>query len=427
MRYFLFFFFSFSLLTSGVAQDDYVDQSFFKYEDRVYKDYITSVRFNINGLEISTPIVDINGGQLLLSFDDIEGDSRTFYYTIIHCDRNWKPSEDITDMDYIDGFTEGEILNFDFSANTRAIYTNYQLLLPNDDIKWKLSGNYLLKVYTDEGSDDIVLTRRFTVTESKLKIDSQVTRAFDIGKYNTHQELDFIIDMKAFPISNPKNEMSVTVLQNGNWGSAIENIQPMFIKGNILEYNYQGKIVFPGLKEFRDLDMRSLRFGSGKIKDVYPTQDHFEAELMTEISRQDEAYFFEKDANGAFFFENFEEDQANIESDYAYVTFNYKSTFPVEDGSIYVVGRITDWQPREEFKLKYNKETDSYTTTAYMKQGYYDYLYAFVPNGTERTEFDTTEGNWHETENEYTILVYYQPFGARYDRVIGLATRNSVN
>ncbi|MGB1216700.1 MAG: DUF5103 domain-containing protein, partial [Saprospiraceae bacterium] len=145
-----------------------------------------------------------------------------------------------------------------------------------------------------------------------------------------------------------------------------------------------------------------------------------------EIAREDEPYFFEKDANGAFFIENFEEDQANLESDYAYVTFNYKSTFPVEDGQLYVVGRMTDWQPREEFRLEHNKETDTYFTTIYMKQGYYNYLYAFVPSGSKEMDFEETEGNWHETENDYTILVYYKPFGARYDRVIGLATRNSV-
>ena len=35
--------------------------------------------------------------------------------------------------------------------------------------------------------------------------------------------------------------------------------------------------------------------------------------------------------------------------------------------------------------------------------------------------------NFEETENQYTVLVYYSPPGARYDQIIGVGAANSRN
>ena len=41
--------------------------------------------------------------------------------------------------------------------------------------------------------------------------------------------------------------------------------------------------------------------------------------------------------------------------------------------------------------------------------------------------FDFTEGNTIETENDYTILVYYRVLGGRADQLVGLYRLNSLN
>jgi hypothetical protein len=41
-------------------------------------------------------------------------------------------------------------------------------------------------------------------------------------------------------------------------------------------------------------------------------------------------------------------------------------------------------------------------------------------------DFSQTEGNYWATENAYVILVYYRPFGARADELIGYTSLNSV-
>ncbi len=40
--------------------------------------------------------------------------------------------------------------------------------------------------------------------------------------------------------------------------------------------------------------------------------------------------------------------------------------------------------------------------------------------------FDLTEGNYWDTENNYTILVYYRPLGGRADELVGYTRVNSL-
>ena len=39
--------------------------------------------------------------------------------------------------------------------------------------------------------------------------------------------------------------------------------------------------------------------------------------------------------------------------------------------------------------------------------------------------FDKTEGNHADTENDYHVLIYYRPFGTRYDQVVGILQASS--
>ena len=57
-----------------------------------------------------------------------------------------------------------------------------------------------------------------------------------------------------------------------------------------------------------------------------------------------------------------------------------------------------------------------------LKQGSYNYQYLFVPTGSSVGQTGPIEGNYYQTQNEYSIYVYYRPMGARYDRLIGVTT-----
>jgi len=112
----------------------------------------------------------------------------------------------------------------------------------------------------------------------------------------------------------------------------------------------------------------------------------------------------------------------HIEADYAYVNFQFQLDSVLQDGSIYLLGEFTNWRMDSYSRLAYNQITRQYETSLLLKQGYYNYQYIYVPNGSERGYTSYFEGNHSETGNQYTVFVYYRDQGQLYDRLIGLVS-----
>jgi hypothetical protein len=399
----------------------------FAFEDRIYVDYIASVKFHIDGLPLSYPVIDLDSPTpLLLRFDDLEGEVKTYTYTIVHCDSDWTPSQ-LNEMEYLEGFAGETIRDYRFSFKTVVNFTHYWVQLPNQDMRWTKSGNYLLIVYEDEGQRIPVITRRFMVVDPIVKISPQLVRPAKVSKTRTHQEIDFLVDHEQIDIRTPLTEVKAAVLQNGRWDNAIKNIQPAFTRYRQLIFDHQDKIVFPAGKEFRNFDLRSLRSRSEHIAAIERYKDRTDVILYKDESRARQSYSFIEDINGKFTIETFEESNFDLSSDYASVFFSLAADEPFYDHDIYIVGEVTAWQLRDEFQMIYNNSLNAYVAKPLLKQGFYNYAYAAVPKNAANAVPDLSliEGDWYQTENEYIILIYYRPFGSRYDQLIGARTFSS--
>ena len=424
-----------------------------RYYDHVYLDQIKSVKFHVDGLLVGMPILEVNSGaKLLLSFDDLNEDYVDYSYSIVHCDANWQPSS-LTEFEYLEGFSDQRIQTFDYSFKAKSIYTHYKLLLPNRDVRLTKSGNYLLKVYENDGDKQLAITRRFMIVEPLVKIVPRVRRPAMVSKIDTHQEIDFTVNHERFEIRNPRQELSAFVLQNGRWDNALADIKPLFSRPEVQRYDYQDKIVFEAGKEFRFLNLRGLRYPAPGIRSVEFIDGQYDVWLEQDRKRGTMAYFESFDINGNFIIENSDDgdrryfdrimsrenedggqttmlafDQGaahDLQSEYANVFFSLYSPTEYDDEDIFIFGGLTDWQLKEAFRMKYNPAINSYVAKVKLKQGYYDYAYAMLPRGGTEPSFDITEGSWHETDNSYTILIYYRPFGGRYDQLIGARTFSS--
>lgn len=396
-------------------------------EERNYDPDVLSVRFHLRNAPLTFPVVNLKAapGTLLLSFDRLGTDIHDYVYTIEHCNSDWQRSS-LNEIEYIEGFTEDRIQNIQNSNTTLQPYAQYSVMLPNQNMRWTQSGNYLLKVYDiTYGTRQLVLVRRFLVTENTWNVSAQLVRPTRVERMNTHHEISFSVSTGNAYIQYPEREVKAYVLQNGRWDSAIGPLPPFIRRQNQLVYDYQDRIVFPAGKEWRYFDMRSFRFRGEFIQTLRMAQDYYDVSITPDESRAFKPYVQTPDINGRFSIENRDDNASLDQCDYAIVRFTLKAGQPFDNQDVYLYGQFTDWQLKPEFKMTYNDALRAYTGAAYLKQGYYNYQYVLVNPITGERDETGVEGNSYETENDYYILLYYRPVGSRTDRLMAFFTLNS--
>ncbi|MCC6818242.1 MAG: DUF5103 domain-containing protein [Bacteroidia bacterium] len=370
------------------------------------------------------PAIDLNSRQQLnLQFDNMFPESENLQYTFIHCSSDWKPSN-LRPNEYLTGNMFENINDYSFSNNTFQVYTHYNVVFPSADMKPKLSGNYIIKVYREFDENDIVLTRRFMVVEDKYIITPSPKIATDPRWRFTSQEIDFSVNTGDNTVANPLMDVKATIMQNLRWDNAIFDLKPRFVNGKVLDYNYESGNVFLGGNEFRYFDIRNLRFLSYNVQRKYLEGRLKHAVLYRDATRVSQTYLQTIDFNGKMVVDNRDNAvKGEIESDYAMVHFSYVSD--KIDKDVYIFGELTDWQIKEDFKMEWNEKSQEYQKEMLLKQAYYNYFYV-TADDKKAADLENTEKNFSNTENDYHILIYNKNQFMQYDELLATVGCNSM-
>lgn len=395
-----------------------------QYTNNVYRPYIKSVEFyKVSRQAAEFPIITLNSDeQVVLGFDDLTGGSRTVYYTLEHCDANWNSSR-LSPAEYLQSFMDDRILDYNYSTATFQKYTHYELKLPNRNIAPKISGNYVLKVYEDGDLNKMILTRRMYVVNKRVGVGGTLVSSNTVSARRTNQKLNFTVDYNGLPVQNPNSDIRVLVMQNARPETGKLNTRPTYIRGTQLVYNEVNINDFAGRNEFRHFDTRSLKLNSERIAKIYRDTANT-VMLLGDPSRNLPNYTLLYDNDGKFYIINQDGRDARVDADYAHMYFTLGTNKSDTDGSPYIVGQFNDYKLDESSRLQYDTRGRFYTNLL-LKQGVYDYLYVWVPNTTKQPDDTALEGNYFETENEYQLLVYYRPPGARWEELVGYSLLNT--
>ncbi|HOD09458.1 MAG TPA: DUF5103 domain-containing protein [Flavobacterium sp.] len=364
------------------------------------------------------------GDSFQFQFDDLFGTEANYFYTITHCDYDWKPSQ-LSKNEYLNGFDDQRIQDYSNSLTTLQLYSHYRLTFPNRFTQFRVSGNYVIKILNDD--KEVVFSRKFILFEDLVTVPMQVKRPRNLSVINQKHNIEFSIKSATINFQSPLQNVKVMLLQNGKFDNAITNIKPQFTIGNDLIYKYDAETQFWAGNEFLFFENKDIRAANNNIAGIDTNGGIYNSHLYTSQARANVPYTYFPDINGNFIIKNINAERNEIEADYAWVFFTLSAPNYFGKKSIFVNGMFNNYAMTDETKMDYNAEKGIYEKALMIKQGFTNFQYVISDSSGKIDEENAIDGNFHQTENNYFGLVYYKENNQRYDRVIGKGIASSID
>lgn len=400
--------------------------------DKVYHPMVHTLQTIVNDNWLLDDVITLNSEDwVTISFDHLSHDYHRFIYKITHCNADWSTS-DLFEIDYMDGFNGLPIEDYTNSFNTTMLYTHYRLELPNDDIQFKVSGNYKVEIFLDEDDNDTtseevstsavhfptdepIAVACFRIVEPCIALHSEVTTNTDIDTNLSHQQVSFSINYNGYNVVNPATEFKPYVYQNSRTDNYRHNLKPTYTTPGQVDYSHNLQLIFPAGNEYRRFEIINMHYATQGVDKISYYAPYFHAELYPDSPRRN--YSYDEDHNGRYLIRyNLAEDN-DTEADYLFTHFRLDMP-RLQGGQFYLSGEFTynDFTPA--YQATYNEEAQAYEATVLLKQGAYDFIYLWVPDDSGIGQTAQAEGNFYESNNEYQIYIYHRPFGGRYDKLV---------
>ena len=378
---------------------------------------VRSTQVLLNGEWGKLPVMRLGGDDVLLfSFDELSHIYHRYTYRVVHCNADWSPS-DLLEIDYIEGFNDVLIEDWENSVNTNQLYTHYEFAIPNENISLKVSGNYRVEVFDDEAEEDVpVASFDFSVVEPFVSFEAGVSGDTDISFNEGHQQVSFAVHYPSF-VSSSSAELKAVVYQNGRRDNVVRDILPTYITNGVVEYVHNEKLIFDAGNEYRRFEITDPNSPGEGVEEVVYAGGLYNVILYMDKPRVSHSNY--RDENGRFLVNTFEGFGTQIEADY--VNVHFALDVPrLAGGEFYLLGDFCGNGFTPANKLSYDDEDGYYFTSQLLKMGVYNYRYVWVPSVTGKVLDAPSEGDFYETENEYSIYIYYRGIGDRADRLLGV-------
>lgn len=384
-------------------------------QQRTFSSEIRTLQVVAGNRWYDIPIIQLYGQERIhVDFDVMSHQYRRLVYSIEHCEPDWKISSQLFESDYLDGFADGNTIDdVEQSLNTTFNYTHYSFALPNKRCQLKMSGNYRVVIYDDNDSERRPLAQVcFMVEEPRMGVQLNLRTDTDADIRGRHQQIEATLNYSGMQVSNPQGEITTVLLQNNRWTTAVWNAQPSYVMPDGLRWQHCRDFIFDGGNEYRKFEVLDTDHATLGLQSIQWDGQRYHAFIYPDMPRPN--YVYDEDANGAYFIRNSDNIEINTTTDYVYVHFQLPS--PLLPGQVCINGQFTNDSLAHPYVMQYNAETEAYELTLLLKQGYYSYQYVQLPSGKPLP----SEENFFQTENIYTMLVYYRAPSDRTSRLLGV-------
>ena len=375
---------------------------------KIYDPQVKSLQAVVNNNWLSLPVMKLNSADhLYVSFDELSHDYHRYICHIERCEADWTTANEVFESDWLNGFNDLIIDDYDYSINTTVPYTHYSFSLPNNQCSLKMSGNYRLHIL-DDGTNEDVLTVEFMVTEQSMLLSMSATTNTDTDPNGRHQQVSMTLGYMNHSVTRPEEQIRTVVMQNGREDNCRRGIRPAFVNQNGVEWSHTLEYIFDAGNEYRKYEVLDPSHPTMGIDYIRWDGEYYQ--VFPFINEPRPNYLYDEDADGAFYIRNSDNRQNDITCDYVWVNYRLKSD-PYIDGHIVIDGMWTT-DANETYRLTYDEESQMYTASILQKQGYYSYQYLWEDNMGTRHPLPS-EGNFYQTENRYQAFVYYKEIGGR--------------
>ncbi|NDW09097.1 DUF5103 domain-containing protein [Dysgonomonas sp. 520] len=390
------------------------------YKTQPTNSEIHTIQVKANDNWLKYPVIELNSSDYItINFDRLgDNASDRLRYKLIHCNADWRPSS-LSDIEYLNGFNDNLIEDYALSMRTTVEYTNFQFQLPNDDVRLLQSGNYAVQVYEEDDYSNVLLTACFSVVDTQVKINATVSSITDIDANKEHQQVSFDISKQSIRLNDPFSELKIYVRQNDRLDNERKLLKPTYIQADKLIYEHNRELVFEAGNEYRRFESLSYRYNGLNIEKTTFINPFYYTFLYPDKVRSGKTYSYDEDKNGRFLIRNGESGEPDTEADYFVTTFTLPMEYPLIE-PVYLNGNFSYNTFSDKYLMKYDDMEKQYKTSLLLKQGAYNYQYLTKLGNKFSTQ--KVEGNNYETENEYSIMIYFRPQGQRHDSLVGFLT-----
>lgn len=384
---------------------------------RIYADNVKTLQVVVNQDWLSPPVMRLHSGDVLhVSFDELSHDFHRYRYRLEHCEADWTASEDIFESDWLEGFNDNPIDDYENSLNTTVMYSHYWLCLPNDRCRLRLSGNYRLHVYDEDNADEgDVLCAEFMVSEERANLSLSATTNTDVDVNVSHQQIGMSLEYNGLQVSNPDAQLYTVVMQNGREDNWKQNPRPNYVTNRGLRWEHNRQLIFEAGNEYHKFEVLDVSHPTMGIDQISWDGSHFHAYPFTNEPRRN--YIYDEDADGAFYIRNSDNVENDRLCDYVYVHYKLCPARRYDLAHVVVDGQ---WATEDSgnYRMDYDERDHSYNAAILQKQGYYSYQYLLVDADGQATHVVPEEGSFSQTENRYQAFVYYKGTGERTWRLV---------
>ena len=308
------------------------------YRTQVFQPNIKTLQIGIQGQKFLLPIIELNGSdRLQIRFDEMSHESHSYSYKVLHCNADWTLSS-LSTNEYISGFTTGSITDNVTSLNTTFLYNHYSFNLPNDEMSFKISGNYVVIIYEDNQVDKPIAQACFSIVEPLVNVSATVRGNTDTELNGKLQQLDFEVEMTGYTVRDPASEIKVVVRQNNRFDNEVTDLKPTFMSSNKLSFINNTSLIFDGGSEYHRFDISNVYAAGEGVATIRYEQPHYDAYLYDKKIQANRSYIQDLDVNGKYVINMQNANDDNTEADYMLVHFNLPTTEPFFDGQLYLGG-----------------------------------------------------------------------------------------